>query len=118
MNPYRHIIVISAAEQSAANTLALSLDPAGGAATFTVGLSTDGTEPATHYWCSTVSTEALSSAMYASQGSLTSVKWWRVDRTSGVLIDTNTEHGTVGESWSVGDVLTALGLSKIESEVI
>lgn len=54
----RAIIVIPASRQAEGNLLALQLDPIGGGQTFAVGLSLSGEAPATHYWCSTVATEA------------------------------------------------------------
>lgn len=47
----RGIIIVSAAVVAAANQAALQLDPVGGQFTFTVGLSADGQEPISHYWC-------------------------------------------------------------------
>lgn len=45
------IIVVTAQDQEEANTLAKQADHVGGDLTFTVELSNDGMEPATHYWC-------------------------------------------------------------------
>lgn len=50
------IIVIQASLQAAANTRALEVDPVGGGNTFTVGLSSTGNLPATHYWAAGVVT--------------------------------------------------------------
>jgi len=47
------ILVIEAADRGRANQVALLLDPEGGARTFTAGLSANGEEPASHYWCAT-----------------------------------------------------------------
>lgn len=56
---HRVLLVIPAADRAAANTAAATyFDPAGGAATFSVGLSPDGSEPATHYWASAQFTDA------------------------------------------------------------
>lgn len=48
----RVLVIIKASQQQEANQNALQYDPVGGARTFTVGLSYDGTPPATHYWAS------------------------------------------------------------------
>ena len=49
----RYLVILPAANQAQANALAKSeFDSDGGEKTFTVGLSADGKEPATHYWCS------------------------------------------------------------------
>jgi hypothetical protein len=48
----RLIIVVKAAAAAAANARAKELDSEGGERTFTVGLSTTGLPPVTHYWCS------------------------------------------------------------------
>lgn len=61
----RLLIVIAAADQARANTDALAFDPAGGDRTFTVGLSPTGALPATHYWCSSIASEATAAAVAA-----------------------------------------------------
>lgn len=48
----RLIIVVDADTAAVANARAAELDVAGGAQTFTVGLSPSGNPPATAYWCS------------------------------------------------------------------
>lgn len=47
----RRILVVPAALQAELNAAATTLDPTGGDATFTVGLSSTGLAPATHYVC-------------------------------------------------------------------
>jgi hypothetical protein len=47
----RLIIVVTAALRAAANLKAAELDTAGGALTFTNGLSATGSGSPTHYWC-------------------------------------------------------------------
>ena len=51
------LVVIPASYLNRANKLSLDVDPVGGDKTFTVGLSKDGSMPATHYWCSTSATD-------------------------------------------------------------
>jgi hypothetical protein len=50
--PRRVLIIIPAEYQAVANQAALGFDETGGDRTFTVGLSADGQEPATHFWAS------------------------------------------------------------------
>ena len=54
----RFLIIISATDKTAVNTLAKSqLDTKGGERTFSIGLSAAGNAPVTHYWCSSVVSE-------------------------------------------------------------
>lgn len=115
--PYRHIVIISAAEQAAANVVAAQIDPDDGANTFSVPLSADGNEPATHYGCHTVSDDTMAGAMFDAQPVLTSVKWWRLNP-AGEMIDSNTASGTPGVAWRWADALAALGLQVIEPEEV
>lgn len=48
----RVLIVIPAADKTAANQASLAFDPIGGQNTFTAGLSATGELPATHFWSS------------------------------------------------------------------
>lgn len=112
--PYRHIIIVSAEQRDMANQAASGIDPdTGGANTFGVPLSADGSEPATHYGCSMLSTEQMRQSMEGAQGVITSVKWWRLDPTTETLQATNTEHGTIGEILTRQQALDALGLSGV-----
>lgn len=53
---YRAIVITSAAEKDALNqVIQANLDP-GGLSTFTLGASSDGNEPATHYYCNSLLT--------------------------------------------------------------
>lgn len=63
----RAIIVVKAADRDAANQDALAYDPIGGAETFRVGLSSDGSTPVTHYWASTACREAVWQALVAAE---------------------------------------------------
>lgn len=64
---HRAIIVVKAADRDAANQDALAYDPVGGAETFRVGLSADGSTPATHYWASPACREAVWQALAAAE---------------------------------------------------
>lgn len=118
--PYRHIIVVSAADQIAANSIAAQIDPDDGSRTFTVPLSPNGLEPATHFACSTLSDQAMAELMFAVDASdppiLSSVVWWRLDSATEHLIDSNSEHGTSGASWSWSEAITALSLTRVVPE--
>ena len=118
--PYRHIIIVSAAEQAAANVIAAEIDPDDGSGTFGVPLSADGSEPATHFGCFTASDDVMAGAMFnvdaVDPPLLASVKWWRIDAASGLLIDGNTIDGEAGQAWTWQDALQALSLSVIEPE--
>lgn len=114
--PYRHIVVVSAAEQAAANQLAAQIDPDDGSNTFGVPLSPNGLEPATHFGCSTASEAVMAQAMFDAQPVLLSVRWWRLKAASGELIDTNTAQGLPGQVWTWQDTLAAIGLTTIAGE--
>ena len=119
--PYRHIVIVAAADRAAANLVAASIDPDDGSGTFGVPLSADGSGPATHFGCSGLSDDVIAGAMYdadvADPPVLPSVQWWRLDAV-GLLIDSNTLFGTPGEAWTWLDALDALGLQRVETEVI
>lgn len=114
--PYRHLIIVAAAEREAANALAATIDPDDGSGTFGVPLSASGLEPVTHYGCSTVSEFAMAEAMYNVQPTLPSVQWWRLQSASGQLIDSNTLHGLPGQRWTWSDALQAANLLSIVGE--
>ena len=66
----RAILVVTAADQAAANVEATTLDPdTGGAKTFGVPLSPTGNDPPTHYACSTLITPATLTTVEALQAS-------------------------------------------------
>lgn len=120
--PYRHIILVAAAEQAAANLIAAEIDPDDGSQTFGVPLSADGSEPATHYGCSTLSDDLMANAMFAVDAAnppmLASVVWWRLDSQTDLLIDrsANAVGGVVGEPWSWTEALSAAGLTFVLPE--
>ncbi|RCS43942.1 hypothetical protein DTL42_18320 [Bremerella cremea] len=114
--PYRHIILVAAADREAANAIAASIDPDDGSGTFGIPLSPTAAEPATHYGCSTASEFAMAEAMFEAQPVLSSVKWWRLEAASGQLIDSNTLHGLPGQRWTWSDALQAANLLPIVGE--
>lgn len=114
--PYRHIVIVSAEEQAAANVVAASIDPDDGSDTFGVRLSASGNEPATHFGCHTLANEAMAGVMYDSQSLLTSVRWWRTSADTQLLIDSNTPHGSIGQRFTWQDALTSLSLQPIAPE--
>ena len=116
--PYRHIIIVSDADRAAGNQAAAGIDPdVGGALTFAVPLSPTGAEPATHWGCSSLTTEAMRQAMEGAEVVLPSVCWWRLDAATGLLLATSTEHGVMGEEWTWADALAAMGLQVVQSDV-
>lgn len=115
--PYRHIVIVAAVDQAAANVVAASIDPDDGSKTFSVGLSADGSEPATHFGCHTLSDDTMAGAMFDAQPVLASVKWWRLTP-AGLLIDSNTPHGTPGDAWRFADAIASQGLQVIEPEEV
>lgn len=65
----RALIIVPASSVGSANLAAQQLDPVGGEQTFTVGLSADGNEPVTHYWCSVAMTVEQFAAVQQLQSS-------------------------------------------------
>lgn len=113
---YRHIIIVAAADQAMADYVAAQVDPDDGSDTFRVPLSEDGLEPVTHYACNTLSNDVMAAVMYDSQGTLSTVRWWRLRSNTERLIDTNTEFGVAEEKWSWQDALEVTGLKTVEFE--
>lgn len=96
--PTRRIFVVLAAVIATANSLALQLDTVGGAQTFTVGLSADGSLPATHYWCSwVVDLSGHPEIEQTLQQAIQNGQAWEFD----------------GETVSPDDVLSTLGLQRL-----
>jgi hypothetical protein len=118
---YRYGLFVADADRAAANALAAQLDPdTGGASTFVLGLSADGSAPAARWGAWAPATEAihraLAAALAAGQtpGSLV---FYRTDAPTGVLRATNspTAAGRVGSPWAWADCLADLGLAPAES---
>jgi len=61
----RLLLVLPAIDRDRANQDALQWDPTGGTRSFTVGLSSTGLEPATHFWASSVVSDAACAAIAA-----------------------------------------------------
>lgn len=97
----RAIIVVTASDRDQANQDALAFDPIGGAEMFRVGLSADGSTPATHYWASTVCREAVWQALVDAEAAQVAKGAGRTRR----LFD--------GLTVTPDDVLAALGLQRL-----
>jgi hypothetical protein len=62
----RYLIIILAADKVAINTVAKAeLDTKRGERTFSIGLSATGKAPVTHYWCSSVFSDAKTANVLA-----------------------------------------------------
>ena len=116
--PDRVALIVAAEEQEAANTFAFLVGDGGQAemATFSVELSPTGQSPATHYGCSTLTTEAMRTQMLAvlGLGLLPSARFYRTDAESGVLQATNSATATVGQAWDWAASLTDVGLAVVQ----
>lgn len=120
MNLYRLYIIIPVAALIQANTAASLIMPdVNEEFTFSVALSSDGQEPATHYACSTAASEARRLAMLTllGQGVGTGAIAYRCDLFSDVLEDVlgvELDLSNVGTVWKWSECLTNLGLRTIE----
>lgn len=95
----RRILIVPAAMQAELNAAATTLDPSGGGATFSVGLSSTGLGPATHYVCN---------------AALRSATWEFVEQ---VLAPHYVEAQIFdGNELTIDQVLTGLGLRFVGSE--
>lgn len=107
MTEYTHrvLIIIPAASRDAANAAAVQLTAnTADAFTFTVGLSPNGVEPITHYWCSV----ALREADYQA------VQQMKAAFTGSEVIDWNMDH----EPTKPDEVLASLGLMRLEARAL
>lgn len=76
---HRGLIVVTDGIRDEANEDALAFDPEGGGQTFSVPLSPDGAEPATHYACSVACTDeqrAMIEQLRAGKYPLDVFIWW------------------------------------------
>lgn len=71
----RLIIVIPVEEKETANAFCATI-AAGGAGTFTVGLSPNGQEPVSHYWCNWQMTQEQYDAVKAEFKHVFDVPFW------------------------------------------
>lgn len=55
---YRAVVIVTAADREAARTIWANIDPMGANDTFTSGLSSDGSDPPSHYVCSSAIKES------------------------------------------------------------
>ncbi len=114
----RVMAIIPADGQRSANTAHTLHWPGGDAeiATFGVPLSPTGMEPATHYGTATSVTKSLWAAWreLMADSRYPGVVWYRLDRNSVTLLETNSGTAPVGERWTWQDTLDDLGLKRVE----
>lgn len=118
--PDRVVLMVAATEREAANTFAFLVGDGGQAelATFSVELSATGQSPATHYGCSTLTTEPMREQMLAilGLGLLSSARFYRTDAETGILQATNSATATIGQAWDWSASLADTGLATIEPD--
>jgi len=86
------IILILAAQRDAANAAAEGFNPGGGDASFTVGLSANGQEPATHYWCAgRLDAQKIAAILAAAPDAV--VESWEMDAEPAAPNDLLAQHG-------------------------
>jgi hypothetical protein len=101
----RALIIIPSADKNAANQAALAFDSTGGLNTFTVGLSANGQEPASHFWASIQFREQTFQAV---QAIITS------QFSSAVMVEYNQDT----EPNKPAQVLAEVGLQTISTDLI
>jgi hypothetical protein len=124
---YRHIVIVPAADQNTANTLAVAVLPGPAEAeaqTFGLPLSADGQAPATHYGISTLATEAIREAAEAALVQVPNARWYRTSNsaltgTPALLQATNdpTAETYLGQPWSFAATLAQHGLARIQPDI-
>ncbi len=119
---YEMHIVVAASERDMANGMAALMDPdRGGANTFMLPLAllaevNPEAAPAC-YGAVTAATETMHQAMnvVVQRGLLTTVRYWRLDATTGELLETNSPMAiaSTGTVWSWAQTLADAGLKAI-----
>jgi hypothetical protein len=114
---YRVIIIVPTASKPAAEQAARAINSTGpdyeGDA-FTVPLSSDGSQPATHYGLYTSATDEMVAAMADALPSLVGVQYWR-HGVGGDLQASNVTEPT-GQAWGWQQSLDAAGLVPVDAE--
>jgi hypothetical protein len=110
----RVVIIVPAASKPAAEQAARAINSTGpdyqGEA-FTVGLSADGSQPATHHALYTSATDEMVTAMATALPSLSGVQFWR-HGVGGDLQASNVTEPT-GQAWGWAESLAAAGLAVV-----
>lgn len=120
---YRYHLIVSAADRDAANQVAVEVtgDEAD-RLTFGVPLSVSGNEPATHFGCSTAATDPIRTglAVRLGAGRVPSIKFWRLDAQTGLLVQTNVAAsvGKVGQTLTWEQALVDAGLMTVQAEMV
>ncbi len=107
----RTILVVTATDRDAANIQVVTIDPdTGGDKTFGAPLSTTGNDPPTHYACSTVIKPATLATVEALQASTFP---------TGSVYRGHNEYDDEPAitRWTFDEVLTDLGLARIETDL-
>lgn len=111
---YRIVIVVPAASKSVAEEAARSINSTGPAYdgdAFSMMLSANGAEPATHYGLYTSATDEMIAAMSAALPQIFGVMFWR-HGVAGELQASNVTDPT-GQAWGLDASLTAAGLREV-----
>lgn len=112
---YRFNIIVSAEDKDIANQIAVTIGPSREfeRSTFSLGLSSDGALPATHYGCSTMATEEIRAGLESalSSGMVPSVKFTR-SNINNILETTNIPEAisNVGNFYDWNSMINDLSL--------
>lgn len=111
---WRVVVIVPAASKAIAEDAARQINSTGpdyeGDA-FTVALSADGTEPATHYGLYTSATDAMIAAMGMALPQIAGAQYWRHDLI-GALAASNVTDAT-GQPWGWDESLAEAGLAVV-----
>ncbi len=117
---HRLFILVPASEIENANAGHALYWPGGDAErfTFSVPLSLNGTQPATHHGCNTAATESLWQMWRAMQGQGigSGAVWYRLSVDAGILLETNSLSAETGRPFSWRDALADNSLKLIKEE--
>ena len=112
--PWRLIVVVPDASRTMANAAARTINSTGpqyDGDAFTLPLSRNGQQPATHWGLYTSATDEMVEMMASALPSIAGAKFWR-HGVDGRLVSSNVVH-PAGQSWGLSESLASSGLAQI-----